>query len=352
MRVAVAGAGVVGSVVALQAMSRGWESTIFDAPDGPRGCSLTAAGMLSPWAELETAGAEIVAAGMRSLDRWPELLGLLPEEVFFRREGSLLAAHPGDTPHLRRLIDLIARKSGERLATLAPSDLEALEPEVSIRGDVVFLPREGQIDSQAFIRSASRLFAARGILQNSRVSRLEAGKVTLDDGRSEQFDWVFDCRGLGAKPDLPALRGVRGEIIRVHAPEVTITRPVRLLHPRYRVYVVPRPDHIYLVGATEIESEDRREITVRSALELLSALFSIQPAFAEGRVIGTDVNVRPAFPDNRPRVGHEDGLTRINGMFRHGFLLAPALAADAIAHVEREAGAGVHPVMEQVYAAD
>ncbi len=38
--------------------------------------------------------------------------------------------------------------------------------------------------------------------------------------------------------------------------------------------------------------------------------------------------VRPAFPDNVPRIVVEDGgrTIRVNGVYRHGFLLAPVLA--------------------------
>ena len=35
---------------------------------------------------------------------------------------------------------------------------------------------------------------------------------------------------------------VYGEVIRIHAPEVTLTRPTRLLHPRYPIYIAPNPD--------------------------------------------------------------------------------------------------------------
>ena len=331
----VVGAGVVGSVVALEALGRGWTTTVFDAPDGPAACSTTAAGMLAPHAELETAGPETFALGMRSLDLWPAMLARLQRPVYFRREGSLLAAHPADATQLRRLLDLIDRKTGERFTPLAADALAALEPDLAVRGHVVHLPAEGQIDSQDFLAAAGESLQAKGIFRRQRVQSIYAGGVTLDGVGRFEFDHVFDCRGLGARDDLPQLRGVRGELVWVHAPDVSIRRPVRLLHPRYRVYVVPRPGDVYIVGASEIESEERGPITVRTALELLSALFAVQPAFGEARILRTEANLRPAFPDNRPRIVHEEGVTRINGLFRHGFLLAPALAQDAIAAVAR-----------------
>ena len=122
---------------------------------------------------------------------------------------------------------------------------------------------------------------------------------------------------------------MRGEVIHVHAPDVTIRRMVRLMHPRYRLYLVPRPDNHYLLGATQIEAEDMSAISVRSALELLSALYAIHPAFGEARVVETRTNCRPALLDNQPLVKARDRMLEINGLYRHGYLLAPALAEQA-----------------------
>ena len=37
--------------------------------------------------------------------------------------------------------------------------------------------------------------------------------------------------GLGARQDWKDLRGVRGEVVRLYAPDVTLQRPTRLVHP-------------------------------------------------------------------------------------------------------------------------
>ena len=352
MNVGVAGAGVVGSIVALEALRLGWDVEIFDAPDASRRCSRTAAGMLSPYAELECTDADLFAAGMRSLDRWPSLLAALPEPVFFRRDGSVLTAHPGDGPVLRRMLDVIEKKSGAHLAPVSSEWLRSSEPALSGRSEVYLLPDEGQIDSQAFVAVAGEHFLRLGLVRPAEVLAVSPHTIELEDGGRKQFHWVFDCRGLGARHQLPDLRPVRGEIIWVHAPEVGLRRPLRLMHPRYRIYVVPRPDDLYLVGATEIESDDRSPLSVRSALELLSALFSVHSGFAEARILRTDVNLRPAFPDNRPRIDHGEGVTRINGLFRHGFLLAPAVVQDAIGAVAERAAVASHSIRENAYAAD
>ena len=91
---------------------------------------------------------------------------------------------------------------------------------------------------------------------------------------------------------MPELRGVRGELIELRAPDVKISRLIRLMHPRYRLYLVPlyKNDH-YLIGATQLESEEAGPITVRSTLELLSAAYSIHRGFSEAEIIETKTNL-------------------------------------------------------------
>jgi glycine oxidase len=156
------------------------------------------------------------------------------------------------------------------------------------------------------------------------VQALAPGRI---DG--QPFDHVFDVRGTGARPQVP-VRGVRGEIFWLQAPGLELNRPVRLLHPRHRVYLVPRAPDLVVVGASEIESEDRSPVSLRSMVELLAAAHSVLPELAEARIECAETNLRPALPDNLPRMVSEPGLLRINGLFRHGWLIAPALVDDAL----------------------
>ena len=112
----------------------------------------------------------------------------------------------------------------------------------------------------------------------------------------------------------------------VKSREVALSRPIRMLHPRFPLYVVPWGDGVYLIGATEIESEETGPITLRSALDLLSAAYALDPAFAEAEIVLQGAGARPAFPDNRPRIILRGRYIYVNGLYRHGFLLAPVLA--------------------------
>jgi glycine oxidase len=144
---------------------------------------------------------------------------------------------------------------------------------------------------------------------------------------------------LGAL-DWQQLRGVRGEVARVHAPDVTLSRPTRLIHPRYPIYIAPKPNGLFVIGATEIESNDRSPPSVRSTLELLSAAYAVHPGFGEGRILEITTQCRPTLPDNLPAmrvtVSHPQTpkVLAINGLYRHGFMISPALLDVALQWVE------------------
>ncbi len=82
----------------------------------------------------------------------------------------------------------------------------------------------------------------------------------------------------------------------VKTDEIVFQRPVQLLHPRHPVYVVPRVDGRFMVGATAVENEERPRVTARSMLELLSALYALHPSFGEAEIVETGADLRPAFP--------------------------------------------------------
>jgi glycine oxidase len=155
---------------------------------------------------------------------------------------------------------------------------------------------------------------------------------------------VIDCRGISARDVFPELRGVRGETVLVETGEVELSRPVRLIHPRWPLYIVPRSENRFLIGATTLESEDAGPVTVRSALELLSAAYSVHPAFGEARILELGAGLRPALPDHAPRIRACGNRIAVNGLYRHGFLLAPALAEIAVEYVLN--GARDNEVME------
>jgi glycine oxidase len=334
MHVGIAGAGLLGRLLAWRLSRDGHRVTVFDPAPGPQprfdgqgAAGFSAAGMLSPLAEMENAGPEIAALGWRSIERWAQIIESLEARPFFAQRGSLLLAHRSDLGAAQRVL---ARLAAESVQPLSASQLAEIEPSVQGPPHAWCLPGEAQIDPVATLAALQAETAAAAWRWDTRVTKASPGVVHLDDGSAHRFDCVFDVRGVGAQPELP-VRGVRGEIAWLQAPGHGLQRPVRLLHPRHRVYIVPRSGDLVMVGASEVESEDRSPVSLRSAVELMAAAHSVMPCLAEARILRLDRNLRPAMPDNLPHTEVGDGIVRINGLFRHGWLLAPALVDDALA---------------------
>lgn len=340
MKAGIAGAGLLGRLLAHELTERGWAVSLFDRDtiQGALSCGFVAAGLLCPVSEIIVGEEILYEMGLASISRWHEILSTLPDKVFFQQTGSLLTAHPNDAADLVHYVQRLQSKLKQTdvIQALSSTSAQQLEPQLKLSSQTFYMPQEGHIDNIKLFSVLAQALISKGVSwhEQTEVNHIQA-KTIVTANRSYTFDRVFDCRGLGAKANYPELRAVRGELLWLHAPEVKLSRPIRLLHPRYSIYIVPRPDDVYVVGASEIESEDFSTISVRTLLELLTAAYTLHPGFAEARIIKTLVNCRPAFPDNLPRIYITDGMIAINGLYRHGYLLAPALLSEVMGFLEK-----------------
>ena len=307
--VIVIGAGVAGLACALELAERGVAVEIVERGQalGEGSCSWMAGGMLAPWCERATTDEAVVRLGAPSIDWWRRHFSATV------RNGSLVLAQSREAPDLARFADRTERfewADAERIAEL--------EPDLAGRfRRALFFAEEAHLDPRRALAALAETLRDRGVAIRFGV------ELALADADA---DIVVDCRGLAARDALPDLRGVRGEMIVVRSCDVSLARPVRMLHPRLPLYIVPRGDGLFMIGATMIESEHRGPPSVRSAVELLNAAYALHPAFGEAEIVELGADLRPAFPDNLPQVRRSGRVLHANGLFRHGFLLAPALA--------------------------
>ena len=341
----VIGAGITGLWQAWFLARAGHNVTLIEASPETApfsaSASILAGAMLAPFCEAETAEPVVHELGVKAMAIWLEQF---PEIV---KKGSLVVAHHRDQAELIRFARLTSgHKSIDR------KELRVLEPALAARFSTgLYFPQEAHMEPDAIMSLLLARCRRLGV-------DIRFGQPWQDDGRNTDladtnYDYIFDCRGMAAREDLPDLRAVRGERVIVRSAEITLNRPVRLLHPRHPLYVVPWPEtnalaarsrkhddgQLFMIGSTLLESDDDSAMTVRSALEMLGMAYALLPAFGEAEIIDMAAGIRPAFPDNIPKIVRRGRHIHVNGMYRHGFLLAPELARQASEFID---GGSIH----------
>jgi len=310
--ISVVGAGIMGLSVAYAIQQDHPDSLVtIDDQDGfppQNSSSIMAGGMLSPYSEIEHMPDEFLRAGLKGVEIWERYNLALGEAIGFQKNGSLLLSHPEDRYILERFQGHLDQKYQDHYADCDQAGIYDLEPQLAAKfGRGLYLKNEACLDPALTMAALAREICSK------------------DDGGATSFDWVIDCRGYASAQDDADLRGVKGETLLVRNTDFHLDRPVRLMHPRYPLYIIPRGDHVFMIGATSIESADTH-MSLRSTMELASALYSLHPSFGDAHILDAKAGVRPAYPDNLPRITIEGRTIRCNGLFRHGYLLAPVMA--------------------------
>lgn len=317
----VVGGGILGLWQAYELARRGHGVTLHEAmTEAATGSASRVAGaMLAPYCEAEGGERIVQEMGLRGLVLWRQALPSLVER------GSVVVAAPRDQTELNRFA-----RATEGHRNVDAAGIAALEPDLAgrfLRG--LYFPGEAHVEPRGAL--AHLVTELRRMGANLRFGSALPEPLWMAAGAGEV---VIDCRGLAARGELPALRGVRGEMAVLKSREVSLSRPVRLLHPRFPLYVVPWGEGRYMIGATVIESDDATPVTARSTLDLLGTAYALHPAFGEAEVEELSVGVRPSLPDNIPRIIARGRRIIVNGAYRHGYLLAPALAEITATYLE------------------
>ncbi len=318
LSITVAGAGIAGLWQALTLARRGHRVRLVEASAEPfaAAASSYAGAMLGPFCETEVYAPVVTALGLESMALWHSIY---PATVM---NGTLVTAAGRDAAEVEHFARLT--QGYERIGSTA---LARLEPDLAGRfASGLHYPKEGHLDPRAAMHALLEAIRHAGVAVEF-GARWPAAQQASDD-------IVVDCRGLAARESLPRLRGLRGERIIVRTAEISLSRPVRLLHPRHPIYVVPWDGGRFMIGATIVESEDAGPITVRATLELLGAAYALHPGFAEAEVLEAGAGIRPALPDNVPRIVVRGRTLLVNGLYRHGFLMSPALAVRVADYLE------------------
>lgn len=339
-RIVIAGAGAVGSVVALTLARAGMAVTLADpAPRGDNASGI-AAGMLAPALEaaLDPRAHGHFELFRRARDAWPGLLAGLGAEV--ERCGALLfPTDDAEGEAVRARMAAIGATAHEVDAARA----ESLAPGLRAPGPAVHSSDDWRLDPGPVLAALHRAVTALGghVLAET-VTGFQHGRTQFSSRAAIEADALVLAtagRPVGLPTGLPelfALEPIKGQILRLPGAAPRSGPIVR----RGGAYVVPSSSGP-VVGATmEVGVSDTRvdpaivrKLQVEAA-RLFPGLADAAPSPAAG--------VRYGTPDGLPLVGvssRPDVLLAL-GARRNGWLLAPLMAQavlDALTGTETEA---------------
>jgi len=247
--IAVVGGGVLGRCLAWRASRAGAQVALYDAA-GSRGegsAAWVAAGIIAPTAEAVDADLQIYEMGRHSLALWPQWLAQLPRPVFYRDHGTLLIWHAEDAGEAFRVERMLAlHRAHADITRVERARVGELEPALGTRFQhALYLAGDAQLDNRELLMAVALALEDAGVECH--------WDTVISDEALPAAGFVVDCRGMGARRDWPHLRGVRGEIVRLHAPDIELHHMLRLLHARCPVYIVPRAEGRLVVGATSTQ---------------------------------------------------------------------------------------------------
>ncbi|HSA52760.1 MAG TPA: glycine oxidase ThiO [Yinghuangia sp.] len=349
----VIGGGVIGLAIAWRAAVRGLSVTVVDPAPG-RGASHAAAGMLTPVSELQYGEEALLRLNMDSADRYAAFAAELEEASGlpsgYRACGTLAVALDADDRAVLKELHAFQERLGLASTWLTSRECRRLEPMLSpaVSGGL-HVEADHQIDNRRLVVALLAACERAGVaVVRRRVAELvtdaeRATGVRLDDGTALTAAQVVLAAGCetnrlpGLPPGVvPAIRPVKGEILRLRVPEAYapfLSRNVRGVVKGGSMYLVPRADGELVIGATEHELDDT-VVTAGGVYELLRDAHELVPGITELPLVETHAGLRPGSPDNAPVIGATalPGLIAATGHYRHGILLTP-VTAEAVAEL-------------------
>ncbi|WP_354639702.1 glycine oxidase ThiO [Kitasatospora camelliae] len=343
--VLVIGGGVIGLAVAWRTAQRGPSVVVVDPRHGG-GAVQVAAGMLAPVTELQYGEEPLLRLGMASNARYAEFAAELTEltglDTGYRQTGTLAVALDSDDREELRELHAFHRRLGLDSHWLTGRECRKLEPMLApgVRGGL-HVTDDHQVDGRRLSEALVLACEKSGV----GLHRAEAVELLVEDGRAvgarlstgeELFaDTVVLAAGsrshlLPGLPAgvLPAIRPVKGQVLRLRIPPVYapfLSRNVRAVVRGQHVYLVPRADGELVVGATTEEQGYDTEVTAGGVYELLRDAHELVPGITELPLVETNAGLRPGSPDNAPLLGPTalPHLVAATGHYRNGVLLTP-----------------------------
>ena len=349
----VIGAGVAGLSVAHRAAARGLRPLVLDrgAPGGAT--TRVAAGMLAPVSEAAFGERPLLDLNLAAAARWPAWAeeiatasGVHPGPL---ECGTLLVARDRDQAEALERELAFRRECGLEAERLVPSRARAREPALASTVRLALdVPGDHATDPRRLTEALAIAVTRAGgtvrpdtevaeilVADDSRVrgarrpggETVETGALVVAAG-----PWSGAVAGLPDTARVP-VRPVKGQTVRLRDPAGPglLRRVVR----SEEMYLVPRGDGRYVLGATVEERGFDTAVTAGAVHDLLREAAELVPGVHELEVEEVLAGLRPGTPDNAPILGPGavEGLHWATGHYRHGILQAPMTGEAVVAGI-------------------
>lgn len=326
LRVIVAGAGAIGSVVALRLARRGAQVTLADPAEIGDNASGVAAGMLAPACEtlLDAESAGRFALLRAAREAWTPLLAELPAAPPLDRSGAILQAAAPEVLLAR------AAQEGVALTPLREDEARDLAPGLTAPGPWLYTPDDWRIEPRGMLQALHGAFGQAGGLRTyGRLAGFADRRAVFDGAEDARADMVIAATGQ----DGIGLEPIKGQILRFPGAGPLSGPVVRA----EGIYIAPSPQGA-LAGATMEAGVSDRRIDPQVVAKLRAAAARLFPSLSHAQAQAY-AGVRAATPDGLPLVGPgaDEGLLLARGARRNGWLLAPVVAQVILDRIEGRA---------------
>ncbi|MFO1258272.1 MAG: FAD-dependent oxidoreductase [Gammaproteobacteria bacterium] len=313
MKIAILGAGLCGRLLAIRLLDLGVSICLIEKDfSGQHSCAYQAAGMVAPISELVCGEPLLAKLGAFGLQMWSYYSEKLEHAIDFVQSSTIWLSQADEKEVLMHYLATL--KSHTNLQWVNKSYLQEIllchlkcAGGIKIDNEAYLNPRQFFKYSSAYLKEACDLI----VLETSQ-----------NETYLEHFDWVIDTRGLGAFESLKTLRGVKGELLRLKI-QSHLKQMIRFFTRHGIYYLKPEGEQQYLLGGTEIETNEGGLITVENYLYLLATLSNFLPEFRQAELIGCQVGLRPTLSSGLPQLKIVNNIISLNGFYRHGFLISP-----------------------------
>lgn len=342
MKIAIVGAGLLGRLAALRLLPLGHKITLLEAHsfDHPHNAAAISAALVAPLSESVHTCPEVVKLGLIGQSLWPDILHALHDadpqhqSVSYETLGTVALAFTGEQDCLLAHRDALKTALPEhhhKIRTLYNDEVTELEPELMRFETALHILDEGNLCNAQFLSASSRAIRRHAAIVDHWAMKGDGAELQSD------HDWIIDCRGPGAvqapthaNDSDQRLYSVRGEAIRIRTDAVRLMRPLRIIQKRSSIFIAPKRNNIFVVGATDLDKSESQAVTVRSSLDLLAALYALHPGFADAEIIEAIAGQRAVYENRQPEILQHDNIISVNGLSRQGWMLAPALVEQIV----------------------